>query len=47
MDVVLVIMTPSPKRKVLLLGNTQCSKTIDVDLIIMTRSPKEDFFKKM
>jgi len=33
-----------PKRKVLILGSTQCSKKIDVHLIIMTPSRKERWF---
>jgi hypothetical protein len=32
-------------KEVLILGSTQCSKKIDVDIIIVTPSPK-DFLKK-
>jgi hypothetical protein len=33
-------------KEALILGSTQCSKKIDVDLIIMIPSPKEIFKKK-
>jgi hypothetical protein len=33
-------------KEVLILGSSQCSKKMDVDLIIMALSPKEFFFLK-